>query len=119
MRYDLPVTGLLLVATSYVAFPSHCLAQVITERDFKSAPMGVAPRGASPASPSKPHVDYDTIFVDRSDPNKIFGNWRNDAPCACRDKAVTQYQICSQMTGYTFESTCHGSKGGVWNFTFQ
>src|SRR5580704_16673030 len=87
MRYDLPVTGLLLVATSYVAFPSHCLAQVITERDFKSAPMGVAPRGASPASPSKPHVDYDTIFVDRSDPNKIYGNCRNDAPCACRDKA--------------------------------
>ena len=119
MRHHLPALGMLLVAALCAAFPSDCLTQVITELDFKSAPMGVAPPGAIPAPPGKPHVNYDTIFVDRSDPNKIFGNWRNDAPSACRDKTVTEYQLRSRMSGYTFERTCHGSKGGIWNFTFQ
>ena len=108
-----------LVATFWIASASDCLAQVVTERDFKSAPTKIAPPGATPAPPGKPHVDYDTIFVDQSDPNKIFGNWRNDAPSACRDKTVTQYQLRSHMAGYTFESTCHGSKGGIWNFSLQ
>ena len=118
MRRHLPVTGMFLVAALCVA-SSVCLPQVITEQDFKLAPRGMGPRDATPASPGKPHVDYDTVFVDRNDPNKIFGNWRNDASSACREKTVTQYQLRNQMTGYTFESTCHGSKGGIWNFTFQ
>ena len=58
---------------------------------FQVSADEIAPPGATPAPPGKPHVDYDMIFVDQSDPNKIFGNWRNDAPSACRDKAVAQY----------------------------
>jgi hypothetical protein len=109
----------LVLVTFWVASLSDCLAQALTEQDFRSAPRRLAPPGATPAAPSKPHVDYDTIFVDESDLNKIFGNWSNDAPSACRYKTARQYQLRSRMTGYTFESTCHGSKAGIWNFTFQ
>lgn len=77
-----------------------------------------APASAVEAGPSSPYVDYDTIYVDRLDGSKIFGNWRATPTLACSDKAVNSYQIRSKLKNYNFDSACAGSINGIWLFQF-
>jgi hypothetical protein len=76
------------------------------------------PASAVEAGSSKPYVDYDTIYVDNAESNKIFGNWQDSASSACKDKAVNYYQIRLKIKGYDFDSDCPGSRNGVWLFKF-
>ena len=78
----------------------------------------VAPESAVEAGSSSPYVDYDTIYVDSSDAQKIFGNWRVTATLACSDKMVNSYQLRSKLKNYNFDWACAGSSNGVWLFKF-
>ena len=79
-----------------------------------SIPEGHVPEGATEATYYL-YVDYDLLH--KVGQNRFFGNWRNTAEEACRDKNVNRYVDRSQMRNYEFAQACPGSREGIWKFT--
>lgn len=62
------------------------------------------------------YVDYDLIYIDRNDANKIYGNWRTSAADACADKVVDSWLDRSKLRNYDFVQPCPPSRNGIWRF---
>lgn len=63
------------------------------------------------------YVDWDLLRVDPSDGDKIYGNWRDTASKACREKGVYTYVSRASLLDYEFAMDCPGSVDGIWKFT--
>lgn len=63
-------------------------------------------------------VDYDLLSLDPKT-GYFYGNWRDTADLACKDKKVDQYVDRRDMLGEDFAQECAGSKDGIYRFTIK
>jgi hypothetical protein len=82
--------------------------------DTNFSQEAVGPKGTSHI-----FVDYDLIHVDPHNSDKIYGNWRNDATQACREKKVDRWVSRKTMRNYDFVEKCPGSRDGIWKFAIE
>ncbi|MET4487651.1 hypothetical protein [Bradyrhizobium sp. LA7.1] len=84
-------------------------------KDLEEVPNGPAIEGSKAAN-SVLFVDYDLLHLDKTN-GRFYGNWRNTAEEACKDKTVNSYVDRAKFLDHEFVSDCPLSKMGIWIFT--
>jgi hypothetical protein len=87
-------------------------------KDLENLPKRMPPEDGTQLSAEGEElfVDYDLLYVDPQDPNKVYGNWQESAIEACSNRVVDKWVDRRQLRDYDYDQDCAQSKDGIWRF---